>query len=72
MELNWIRVEDEMPVDNGHIQKILVCTNRKVSSFQNCDIEIAYFTYHFHKEGLVEDISQITHWCYIEKPEDLR
>ena len=72
MELNWIRVEDEMPIDNGCIQKFLVCTNRKVSSFQNCDIEIAYFTDHFHKDGLVADISQITHWARIEKPNDLQ
>lgn len=72
MGLNWIKIKDELPKDNGRIQKILVCTNRKVSSFQNCDVEIAYFTDHFHKDGLFADISQITHWCYIEKPEEYK
>lgn len=72
MGINWIRIRDESPKDNGRIQKLLVCTNRKVSSFQNCDIEIAYFTDHFHKDGLIADISQITHWAKIDKPDDLK
>lgn len=70
--MNWIKIEDGLPEDNGRIQKILVCTNLKVSSFQNCDIEIAYFTDHFHQDGLITDISRITHWSYIEKPEELQ
>lgn len=72
MGLHWINIKDELPKDNGRLQKILVCTNRKTSSFQNCDVELAFFTDHFLNDGLRADISQITHWCYIEKPDEYK
>lgn len=73
MEINWIRVEDKMPVNNGRIQKLLVCTTMKTSAFQNCDIETCYFTDRFRKEDSnIPDEIRITHWAELEKPEDLK
>ena len=72
MEINWIKVEDEMPVDNGKIQKFLVCTTMKTSVFQNCDIRTCYFTDRFRKDDShIPDGIKITHWAELEKPEDL-
>lgn len=73
MGINWIRIEDEFPKDNGHIQKLLVCTNMKVSSFGNCDITTCYFTDRFRKEDSnIPAHVKITHWAKIEKPDDLK
>lgn len=73
MELNWIRVEDEMPVDNGHVQKFLVCTDMKTSCFGNCNITVCYFTNKFRKEDShIPTNVKITHWARIEKPKDLQ
>ena len=72
MELNWIRVEDEMPVDNGHVQKFLVCTDRKTSCFGNCEIDTCFFTDRFCIEGSHLLGTKITHWARIEKPKDLQ
>lgn len=72
MELNWIRIEDEMPVDNGKIQKFLVCTTMKTSVFGNCDIRTCYFTDRFRKEDShIPNGVKITHWARMEKPNDL-
>lgn len=49
MELKWIRVEDEMPKDNGRVQKFLVCTNMKTSCFQNCNIHMCFLRIHLEK-----------------------
>lgn len=72
MELNWIRVEDDMSVDNGYVQKFLVCTTNKSSCFKNCDIKTCYFTDRFRpeKSGMFSN-EKITHWAKIEKPIDL-
>ena len=71
MELKWIRVEDEMPKDNGHVQKFLVCINRRTSCFQNCDIVMAYFTDRFRLHDIDNwEHFKITHWAKIEKPDD--
>lgn len=73
MGLNWIRVEDEMPKDNGRIQKFFVCTTTKTSCFGNCDIRTCYFTNRFRKEDShIPSGVKITHWARIEKPEDLQ
>lgn len=73
MGINWIRVEDKMPINNGHIQKLLVCTTMKTSVFQNCDIRTCYFTNRFRKEDShIPDGIKITHWAELEKPEDLK
>lgn len=72
MGINWIRVEDELPKDNGHIQKFLVCTNVKTACFQNCDITTCYFTDKFHiKDSDISNGAVITHWARINKPSDL-
>lgn len=70
MELNWIKIEDEMPIDNGHVQKFLVCIDRRTACFKNCDITTAYFTDRFR---LADDSlnNKITHWARIEKPKEL-
>jgi len=70
--MNWVKIEDGLPKDNGRIQKILVCINRKSASYHNCSIELAYFTDHFHTDWLIKDVSQITHWCYVQKPDELQ
>lgn len=68
MELNWIRAEDERPIDNGGIQKFLVCTNRPTSSFGNCNISMAYFTNKSHLDKGVK----VTHWVKVEKPNEYK
>ena len=73
MKINWIKGEDEMPKDNGHIQKLLVCTNMKTSCFQNCDIDVCYFTDRFRiEDSHLPNGVKITHWARIEKPQDLQ
>ena len=73
MGINWINCKDEMPVDNGKIQKFLVCTTMKTSVFQNCDIRTCYFTDRFRKEDShIPDGIKITHWAELEKPEELK
>ena len=73
MGINWIKIEDEMPKDNGKIQKFLVCINRRTSCFQNCEIVTCYFTDKFHTENLnLNSETKITHWAKIEKPEEFK
>ena len=73
MGINWIKVEEKMPVDNGKIQKFLVCTTMKTSVFQNCDIRTCYFTDRFKKEDShIPDGIKITYWAELEKPEELK
>ena len=71
MGINWIRVEDEMPIDNGRVQKFLVCTDRRTSTFGNCEIGTCFFTNQFRLEESHLMGRKITHWAKIEKPKDL-
>ena len=73
MGINWIKVEDELPVDNGRVQKFLVCINQNTSSFENCNIDVCYFTDRFRTEciPMFHKGLKITHWAKITKPEDL-
>ena len=73
MGIDWIRVEDEMPADNGRVQKFLVCTDMKTSCFQNCNITTCYFTDRFRpEESGIFNNEKITHWAELEKPEELK
>lgn len=72
MELKWIRVEDEKPVDNGRVQVFLVCTDRPISTFENCEVGTCFFTDRFHPEESHLLGRKITHWARIEKPKDLQ
>ena len=58
----WVDIQEELPKDNGHLQKFLVCRNRKSATNGNVSIDTEFFTNEF------KNPDKITHWMKLPVP----